>query len=383
MLKKVFVKNYKSFKNETIIDLKATKYGFLEDTHVANGIVKGVVFVGPNSSGKSNAIHAISVLLDLLFIDRDIGLPLQMCLYTQENLELSYLFEIDQHDILYKMIFSRDGHVVSEKLCLDNQPLLTRLGQEAKTNITETDYYHGDSIAKNVLFLRTIYFNTQFSQFPVLKKWFSFLQNSIYWDFSNKRNVAFSPMVLNKLQDNISEEAVDRMNHFMKDSKIGYSLKYTNESMVGEYTTINLGNQKEFFVKKEDCDYWMPLYMESQGNKELIPLIPTILHIVNNDGMLILDEFNAASFHNELEELLIKYILTNSKNSQLIFVTHSTNVLKTSLLRPDQIYAVDFKGNEGSIIKRFSSESPRQSQNLEKMYLSGIFDGIPNFREKK
>lgn len=207
--------------------------------------------------------------------------------------------------------------------------------------------------------------------------------NSIYWDFSNKRNVAFSPMVLNKLQDNISEEAVDRMNHFMKDSKIGYSLKYTNESMVGEYTTINLGNQKEFFVKKEGCDYWMPLYMESQGNKELIPLIPTILHIVNNDGMLILDEFNAASFHNELEELLIKYILTNSKNSQLIFATHSTNVLKTSLLRPDQIYAVDFKGNEGSIIKRFSSESPRQSQNLEKMYLSGIFDGIPNFREKK
>ena len=63
MIKKVTIKNYKSFKNETVIDLKATKYNLLEESNVANGIVKGLVFVGPNSSGKSNAIHAISVLL--------------------------------------------------------------------------------------------------------------------------------------------------------------------------------------------------------------------------------------------------------------------------------------------------------------------------------
>ncbi|UTY38167.1 ATP-binding protein [Allocoprobacillus halotolerans] len=354
----------------------------MEETNVANGIVKGLVFVGPNSSGKSNAIHAISVLLDLLFIESEISIPLQMCFYTGDNLELSYLFEIDQHDILYEFSFNRSGNVVDEKLYLDNKKLLTRLGQEAETELSETTHYHSDSIAKNVLFLRTIYFNTHFAKFPILKKWFTFLQNSVYCDFSNNLNIAFSPKTLNKLQEHITEETVDKMNQFLKESKIGYSVKYTNESKISEFSNINLGDKKEFFVKKEDCDYWMPLHLESQGNKEFIPLIPAILHIINNDGMFIIDEFNAASFHNELEELIIKYILKNSKQSQLIIATHSTNVLKTSLFRPDQIYSVDFIGNEGSVIKRISSESPRQSQNLEKMYLSGIFDGIPNYRNK-
>ena len=32
---------------------------------------------------------------------------------------------------------------------------------------------------------------------------------------------------------------------------------------------------------------------------------------------------------------------------------------------------------EGSYISKASDESPRESQNLEKMYLSGIFGGIP------
>lgn len=382
MLKEVTIRNYKSFKNKTTIDLKATKYSMLEKTNVKNGIVKGLAFFGPNSSGKSNAIHAISVLLDLLFVDSDVAIPLQMCFYNDENLELGYSFEIDQHDIQYEFVFSRDGNVVSEKLVLDHNVVLERLGLEAKTELTETTFYHSDSIAKNVLFLRNIYFNTQFSRFPVLKKWFNYLQNSIYCDFSNKKSVVFGQKTLSALVENVTDETVIKMNRFLEQSKIGYTLKYTNESKVSDFLNINLGDKKEFFVKKEECDYWIPLHLESQGNKELIPLIPIILHIVNNDGMLIIDEFNAASFHNELEELLIRYILTNSNESQLIIATHSTNILKTSLFRPDQIYSVDFKGNEGSVLKRFSSESPRQSQNLEKMYLSGIFDGIPNYRNK-
>ena len=31
----------------------------------------------------------------------------------------------------------------------------------------------------------------------------------------------------------------------------------------------------------------------------------------------------------------------------------------------------------GSFLRKFSDEKPRESQNLEKMYLSGVFGGIP------
>ena len=73
--------------------------------------------------------------------------------------------------------------------------------------------------------------------------------------------------------------------------------------------------------------------------------------------------------------------MVNSDKSQLIFVSHSTNLLTNSLLRPDQIYSVDFDSN-GSSIKRFSSERPREAQNLEKMYLGGVFSGVPSYEYK-
>ena len=108
--------------------------------------------------------------------------------------------------------------------------------------------------------------------------------------------------------------------------------------------------------------------MESLGNRVLLNMLPSFLSVVKNGGILLIDEFSSG-LHNKLESLLVKYFFKYSKNAQLFFVSHSTNLLTTSLLRPDQIYSVDFD-ESGSFIKKFSEEKPRESQNLEKMYLS-------------
>ena len=121
----------------------------------------------------------------------------------------------------------------------------------------------------------------------------------------------------------------------------------------------------------------MPYVLESLGNKTLLSMLPGLLQVVEKGGMFIVDEFSSA-FHNELEELIVRYFMRESNNAQMFFVSHSTNLMKTTLLRPDQIYTVDF-GKEGSTIKRVSSEQPRESQNMEKMYLSGVFGGLPNY----
>ena len=47
-------------------------------------------------------------------------------------------------------------------------------------------------------------------------------------------------------------------------------------------------------------------------------------------------------------------------------------------MRPDQIYSVNFN-EDGSDIKRFSTEKPREAQNIEKMYRSGVFSGVPRY----
>lgn len=96
--------------------------------------------------------------------------------------------------------------------------------------------------------------------------------------------------------------------------------------------------------------------------------------------MLLIDEFSSG-FHNQLESLMVRYFMQHSQNAQMIFFTHSTNLLSNSILRPDQEYTVEFHGNEGSSLQRISSDQPRSAQNVEKMYVSGVFGGIPMYHE--
>lgn len=61
--------------------------------------------------------------------------------------------------------------------------------------------------------------------------------------------------------------------------------------------------------------------------------------------MLLIDEFSSG-FHNQLESLMVRYFMQNQKCTD-DFVSHSTNLLSNSILRPDQEYTVEFHGNEG------------------------------------
>jgi hypothetical protein len=73
--------------------------------------------------------------------------------------------------------------------------------------------------------------------------------------------------------------------------------------------------------------------------------------------------------------------MEKSTHSQIFFVSHSTNLLSNTILRPDQEYSVEFRHEQGSSVKRFSSEQPRSAQNIEKMYVSGVFGGLPEYKE--
>lgn len=95
---------------------------------------------------------------------------------------------------------------------------------------------------------------------------------------------------------------------------------------------------------------------------------------VTNNGMILFDEFSSG-VANELEEFVISFLMINMDYLKAFFVTHSTNVLKSTVLRPDQIYNVISNDNNDSTIVRTSSESPRETQNYEKMYLGGVFGG--------
>ncbi len=380
MITKLIMRNFKSFKYKTTIDFTKTNYKVLDIPNVSDiGVLKGMMFVGANASGKSNALHAIRLLLDLLFMEKEINSGLFACLFSEiPDFSLDYYFKIDDKEIRYYFEFDVKKTILSEKLYVDGKVLLERMGITAKSYITDNENY--DNLDRETLFLRTVYFNTRFAGNEILRQWFDFLQHSIYLNAFDRKVLSYGKQDF-RITKYIEDKGTEQINKFFEDNNFDQYIEYANEAK-GEHVVIKYhkDEDKMLFFKRKGINIPIPYGEESLGNRTLLNLLPAFLFVAQHNGMLLLDEFSG-SFHNELEKLLVKYFMNTAKRSQMIFVSHSTNLLSTSLLRPDQIYSVEFDGQSGSSIKRFSDEQPRVAQNLEKMYLSGVFGGLPKYKD--
>ena len=377
MLKKIKIKNFKSFKNETTIDFNSTNYKILRDTNVnKDGILKGGIFVGGNATGKTNVILALQLLLDLLFRDKIINIDPYRCLFSEEStIKLEYEFFIEKKDVKYSIEYDTFTKTMHENLYVNDENMLNRIGKSAKSKITENTMY--DDLDNKTLLLRTIYFNTKFINYPILKKWFSYLGNSIYIDASLRARLE-AMEGYTSLKEYFDEKGESEINNFFNKYNFQQRVEYAKKS-IGNLISIEGQENKSIFFKRNDVKEPIPYEFESLGNRNLLNMLPSFFKVIDNDGMLIIDEFSSA-FHNELEELLVKYFMNNSKNSQIFLVSHSTNLLSNSIFRPDQEFSVEFNDLNGSTINRFSNDKPREAQNIEKMYNSGCFGGVPNYK---
>lgn len=387
MLKKVVLRNFKSFKNETEIDFSKTNYNFLQQNVNKDGILKGCIFVGANASGKSNVILSIKLLLDFLFKDRNIRLGLlKSILSTDESFSLSYTFVIDGHEVLYDVEINPSKPFIEENLFADSKLMMQRMGTSAKSFIVNENgvSYDEEDVDKETLFLRTLFFNTKFTSNKTLKLWMEFLQNSVYINAFERNIVSYGKDYKElELISYFKGNGLSKINTFFEEYNFEQNIGYANQPAGNNAAVVLPGDESEkniYFMRK-GVELPVPFTEESLGNQNLLRMLPTFLHVISKNGMLLIDEFSSG-FHNYLETLLVRYFMEKSENSQMIFVSHSTNLLSNSLLRPDQEYAVEFNGKEGSTVTRFSTEQPRLAQNIEKMYVSGVFGGLPQYEEK-
>ncbi len=377
MLKRFTVNNFMSFREKTTFDFTATNYHILEKSNTFEGITKGGIFVGANASGKSNGILALRLLLDWLFMNKNVDSDINgsFCLFSKNPLcSFEYEFEIDKNDIVYSIQYNRVSKSLIETLILNKNELLKRIGNSATSNISETSVF--TDISEKTLLLREIYFSTRFRNNPILKKWFDFLSNSVFADLYERKFHSYSNDKL-LLKEYLDNNGVGEINEFFKEFNFGQQIEYCKES-IGTIVTIQSSEENSVFFKRDEIGEPIPFIIESLGNQNLLQLLPFFFSVIKKSGMLIIDEFSSG-FHNQLEELLLKCFMEISQNSQFFFVSHSTNLLSNRFLRPDQIYTIDFHGKRGSTVNRVSKFQPREAQNIEKMYLGGVFNGLPKY----
>lgn len=384
MLTKITLDNFKSFKNKTVVDLTKTNYTILSQNVADNGVLKGCIFVGANASGKSTIILAVKLLLDLLFSERNINSGMFLCMFGESNkYSLSYEFLIENKTIRYSFEVDVAKKMISELLYIDNELLLQRMGLSAKSYIADSNgiNYDEEDVGKDSLFLRTLYFNTKFASNSTLGSWMNYLKKTFYVNMFKGEIVSYGKrdMTIATYLDNGGCEII---NNFFDEYNFEQKVEFVHSTSGGKISFVAGEDEdvKTVFFKRKGIEVPIPFFEESLGNQNLLRILPVFLSAINNGGMLLIDEFSSG-FHNELESLLVRYFMEKANHAQMLFVSHSTNLLSNSILRPDQEYSVEFQDQNGSTVKRFSSEQPRSAQNIEKMYVSGVFGGLPEYKE--
>lgn len=382
MLTSITLKDYTTFIKKTTFDFKATNYKILEESNVGdNRVLKGALFIGENASGKTQVLNSITLLLDLLLENSEQNFISKKSMYTKgKKYSLSYSFLINNNNINYEVCF--DGNkIASEKLFVNNEQKLNRLGENGEVNFTSEKQIR--EIDPSLSLLKLEYYNTRFDNDKVLNEWFLFLKNSLYMNCFFRKIKSYNPSRIAEqdIDKYVEKNDVSKLNELI--NKLGYNSEIVfNKESANKDNTVFIKSEKEVIgIKKKGTDFIMPLPLDSVGNQVLMNVLLPIKYATINNCMLVVDEFSCG-LHNELEEALIKYFFNNSKNSQIFFTSHSTNLLDTSLLRPDQVYSFKFDNKEGTKINRFSDELPRESQNIEKMYLNGVFDGMPKYNKE-
>ena len=376
MLTKMYLTNFLSFKERTEVDLTASKYSILGNTNVyGHEILKGALFIGPNSSGKSNILKGLSFIIKLIK-GEGVAFHTYRCLFSDNPvITVEYEFVFENKKVEYVIDYNIQTNSISEDLKIEDITVLKRTGNTGELRIGQ-NVTVDDQVDSETLFLRTASFNTgRFPQEPTLRKLMDFLQNSYIVDEYN-----WDARIGRTITKYAEEFGVEKINKYLAAFEYDFIMEYGSESE-GAGLKLALGSDKKtVFLKRKDFPFPNVLINESQGNQVFADLLPHLIRVIENAGMLIIDEFGN-SLHNKLAEKIIEFFMENAKDSQIYITSHHTNLISNSVFRPDQIDLITFHNASGSKVTRISQFKPREAQNLEKMYLGGMFEGLPTYEK--
>jgi len=375
MLTKMYLTNFLSFKERTEFDFSASKYSILGETNVYNDILKGALFIGPNASGKSNALKGIAFIINLIK-GEGASFAKNRCVFAKTPFTtVEYEFLFSGKKVIYRIEYDVRTKSISENLTIDSILVLKREGVKGELRIGDS-VTQDDMLDEETLFLRTASFDTgRFPKEPVLRELMDYLQNSYCIDGYNQ-GAHWGNTIIKYAE----EHGVEKINKYLQDFNYDFFVEYGSESK-GEGLTVSVGsNKKIVFFKRKSFQLPIVFFEESQGNQVFADMLPNLINIIEKPGMLVFDEFGN-SLHNKLSEKIIKFFMKNAKDSQMFVSSHHTNLISNYVLRPDQIDLISFKGLSGSKVNRLSQFKPREAQNMEKMYLGGMFEGLPIYEE--
>lgn len=408
------VKNFASFKDEVILDMRAIAYKDMK-SHVIenknNKVVKTLAIYGKNASGKSNLISALYYFESFVYnqffdagnredeIDFGDKMPnirrstFKLSEHPSHDSEFEILFTYkDQtfqygfviHDIPEEKKYSikEEWLLVNDKTVFDRSQNTISFGAKYESELKKIDKQRPDRLYLGVL--------DYFSEGDVKQ-----IVDNFKDYLKNKFNVHFELILEGSVKGFLSgvgfskrlvedEEYRKTIEKFIKVADVGItglSIEENTDEKTKERRPYDVKTIHDVYddhgniVRQEKFE----LNMESSGTNRYFSFIQYILNVIEKGGVFIVDEMSA-----RLHPILTKFIVDlfqgkMNKEAQLIFTTHDLSLMNRKQFRRDEIAFVDKNYMGASSLYTLADIKARSDASFSKDYLAGKYGAIPVF----
>lgn len=416
--------NFRSFRDEAVLSMEAMGLGRLKNCLISYNSMKlipSVAIYGKNGGGKSNVIRAFWLAVQFIknaqrTQHENAKIPVKPFLLNDYSKDEPTFFEftyvLDNVKYIYGFSATKEK-IFSEYLYHSpkGQKATVFTRTEQKFTFTEEKAKRkliSEAVAPNQLFFSVactmndtdcmramkwfrdyVFFSRDYADIPEQLLEYSNDKNMLaaisgYAKAADlgieKMEFEFKDEVVKDFESekNIPEEIRFALTAFMQNlkensniSEIG--LQKSEVRATSYHNGINKNGIKTSFT--------LDLSDESDGTRKLMSIAPAIESVLNNGGIVLVDELEK-----ELHPMLVNYIVakfqsktSNPNGAQLIFTTHNTELLNMELMRKDQLYFADKNRKDGaSELYSIGDFSTKTADNIRKGYLAGKYGATPD-----
>jgi AAA15 family ATPase/GTPase len=411
MLLRFSFENYKSFRDNVILDMTAAKISEHADRVVQVGnekILPVAAIYGANASGKSNVLEAFRYMRRYVIRSFGFGGDADLDSKKKKFLPTPFLFDKNSHnepsifDIYYITSDEEGAKTFHYGFSVGKQGIEEEwLNYRAKTargafrdifyRNTNTGELNLSGIPKKVrenievslepeTLIVSLGAKLKVAKLKDVREWFL---RTEFADFGNPgENLVLSSVAPENFLDTQVQQAVVKYVASFDPSIIGFDVEEIPKEDERE-SSLKIRAIHHSIGTNENVS--IPLGEESAGTLKMFALYPSLHAVFENGGVLFVDELSGKLHPLLVRNLLITFLNTNvnKKHAQIVYTTHEPWGLNNGLLRRDEIWftekAMDGTSSLYSLADFVTDDKKiRKDENYEKNYLLGKYGAIPD-----
>ena len=394
MILKIEFENFFSIRDRIRIDFRAANINTTLARELSHNVMewkgvpvlKSVGLFGPNASGKSNILKAITfccrMILDSYLHNEGVTFNFEpfkfdgwqkksskfLIDFVCENVEYEYAFELTRERILSESLYY---YPVGRRAKVFVRDANGKYSFGTGVMVKPSDVVTNTSEKK--LFLSCASSMNR----EIAQKLYRYFMNQFLLGLVNVNDM----MVLDSFNTykRVILKALEISDTDITDIEARKEQVPAPVAIPGQpnlaYKLVDVLRFKTFHRNQKDVMFDMDME-ESNGTRKLFQILIRLLDVIKNKKGIIMDEFDMG-LHTRLADFILDLIHA-SESSQLLFTSHNTNLIDVRRLRRDQIVFVN-KTEEGTtdVYSLYDFKDFRENMDAEKGYLQGRFDAVP------